>query len=254
MRLIISFVFIFYSLSIFQLNAQNRCASSEHRNLLLNENTGINWDRTEMEKTLSDWINSDESRSGLRSVMTIPVVVHVLYNSNEENIPDEQIQSQLDILNQDYRALNDDINNVPAEYQSLIADTEIEFCLAATDPDGNATTGITRKFTNNPVGLGGTTNIHYSDQGGQDAWDTEKYINIWVAKFAGGIGGISSFPGIGPAAEDGVEINYLQFGNINVDPPYHLGRTLTHEIGHYLNLEHPWGPQLSDCCDGRFCG
>ena len=166
--------------------------------------------------------------------------------------PDEQIISQIDVLNQDYQALNAEIPSIPAVFQPLIADIELEFCLAAVDPDGNQTTGITRKFTNNPVGIGGITAIHYSVLGGQDAWDTERYLNIWVAKFAGGIGGISSFPGIGPPEEDGVEVNYLQFGNINVDPPYHLGRTLTHEIGHYFNLEHPWGPSITDCCEDDF--
>lgn len=252
MKLFTFLFFLFCCSSICQLRGQNKCLSSEHRHSFLTKNPDTDYNRNEMEAVLSEWMNSLESRERFRSVITIPIVVHVLYFASEENIPDEQIYSQIDILNEDYRSLNADINIVPAEYQSLIADTEIEFCLAAVDPDGNETNGITRKFVNNPIGLGGTTEIHYSDMGGQDAWDTEKYINIWVSKFAGGIGGISSFPGVGPATEDGVEINYLQFGSINVEPPYHLGRTLTHEIGHYLNLEHPWGPELNDCCDDDF--
>ncbi len=85
--------------------------------------------------------------------------------------------------------------------------------------------------------------------GGKNAWNPEKYLNIWVAKFAGGVGGTSSFPGEGPLAEDGVQIDYRQFGTINVDEPYHLGRTCTHEIGHYFNLEHVWGPSINSCCN-----
>lgn len=192
--------------------------------------------------------------SGLssRSVVVIPVVVHVVWNSAEENIPDEQIHSQIEVLNRDFRAQNVEVPAIPSSFQSLVADVEFEFCLAKTDPEGNPTTGIVRSFTTNGVGIGGASEIHYSSQGGSDAWDTEKYLNIWVAKFAGGIGGIASFPGEGPDEEQGVEINYLQFGTINVEPPYHLGRTCTHEIGHFFNLEHPWGPQFDDCCEDDF--
>ncbi|MBI5914030.1 MAG: T9SS type A sorting domain-containing protein [Bacteroidetes bacterium] len=185
-----------------------------------------------------------------RSVVTIPVVVHVVWNTAAENISNEQILSQIDVLNEDYSAQNVEIPNVPAVFQPLIADVEFQFCLAQKDPDGNPTTGITRTFTSNSIGIGGTVNIHHSSMGGHDAWNPDKYLNIWVAKFAGGLGGVASFPGEGPADEQGVEINFLQFGNFGtVAPPYHLGRTCTHEIGHYFNLEHLWGPNFNSCCD-----
>lgn len=187
-----------------------------------------------------------------RAVITIPVVVHVVWNQSPENISDEQIQSQIEVLNQDFRADNIEVPNIPSVFQPLVADTELEFCLAKVDPDGNPTAGITRTFTQNSVGIGGSSSIHYTAQGGQDAWDTERYLNIWVAKFAGGVGGIATFPGQGEPAEDGVEIDYRQFGTVNLEPPYHLGRTCTHEIGHYLNLEHPWGPSFNDCCEDDF--
>ena len=234
------------------ISAQIKCAAVEGRNVNIQNDDTWEIEKSEMEKTISNWINEHRNSFHLRAVLTIPVVVHVIYNSPAENISEEQIISQIDVLNQDFRAMNDDLSTIPNDFQPLVADVEIEFCLAAVDPDGNATTGITRTFTNNNVGIGGTSSIHFSNQGGHDAWDPERYLNIWVAKFAGGIGGISSFPGIGPVAEDGVEINYIQFGTINVEPPYHLGRTLTHEIGHYLNLEHPWGPELNDCCADDF--
>ena len=187
-----------------------------------------------------------------RSVVEIPVVVHIVWNTAEEDISDEQVFSQIEVLNQDFRATNVEVPGIPSVFQALVADVEMEFCLAKTDPEGNATGGIVRTFTQNSVGIGGSSDIHYSDLGGSDAWDTERYLNIWVAKFAGGVGGIASFPGEGPAAEQGVEVDYRQFGTINVDPPYHLGRTCTHEIGHYFNLEHPWGPGFSDCCEDDF--
>jgi hypothetical protein len=185
-------------------------------------------------------------------VATSPVVVHVVWNQPVENISDEQIMSQIAVLNKDFRRLNVEVPGLPAVFQNLIADVEIEFCLASKDPNGNATTGITRTFTNNSVGIGGSPSIHHSSQGGQDAWDTERYLNIWVAKFAGSISGVASFPGEGPPDEQGVEINYKQFGTINTEAPYHLGRTCTHELGHFFNLEHPWGPGILDCCGDDF--
>ena len=246
------FLFIISLLLFCSAHAQNRCAAVEARQQLLDENLSWNAEKVTIENAISLWENTHRDGIGKRSVITIPVVVHVVYNNPVENISDAQIISQIDILNEDFRALNTEISSVPTVFQPLIADVEFEFCLASVDPNGNSTSGITRKFTANTVGIGGTVPIHYTAQGGQDAWDTEHYLNIWVAKFAGGIGGVSSFPGIGPMEEDGVEINYKQFGNINVEPPYHLGRTLTHEIGHYFNLEHPWGPHLNDCCEDDY--
>ncbi len=246
--MLISLLFSFWLSAAF---SQNRCGVTGADRV---DNPAWELAHAQREQILQKWIAENSERIGTRSTVTIPVVVHVLWNSGEQNISDEQIASQLAILNQDFRSLNVETPTIPAVFQPLIADVELEFCLARIDPNGNPTSGITRKFTNNPVGIGGTTAIHYSNQGGQGAWDTARYLNIWVAKFAGGIGGIASFPGEGPAAEDGIEINYLQFGNINVNPPYHLGRTLTHEVGHYLNLEHPWGPSITDCCGDDFVG
>jgi hypothetical protein len=187
-----------------------------------------------------------------RSVLTIPVVVHIIWNKNEENISDEQILSQIAVLNKDFRKKNSEASSVPAIFKDFAADVEIEFCLALRDPAGNPTKGITRTWTPNSAGIGGSKTIFYSTQGGKDAWNTKKYLNIYVAKFAGAISGFATFPESGPPAEDGVVINYLNFGTQNTNPPYNLGRTLTHEIGHYLNLEHPWGPKINDCCADDF--
>ncbi len=207
--------------------------------------------RADLEQKIKAWIGSND-QTQTRAVVTIPVVVHVVWSQQEENISEEQIKSQIKVLNKDFRRLNVEVPGIPAIFQNIIADVEMEFCLASKDPNGNATNGITRTFTNNSVGIGGSSAIHHSSEGGKDAWDTERYLNIWVAKFAGSVGGVASFPGEGPADEQGVEINYKQFGTINTVAPYHLGRTCTHEIGHYFNLEHPWGPGILDCCEDDF--
>lgn len=201
---------------------------------------------------IETWIERQGASIQHRSIITIPVVVHVVWNQPEENISNEQILSQIEALNQDFRALNSEIPLIPTEFKPLIADVGLEFCLANVDPQGNPTTGITRTFTNNSVGIGGTTAIHFTSLGGRDAWDPTRYLNIWVAKFAGGISGTATFPGQSPPEQDGVEINYRYFGTIHTDPPYNLGRTLTHEVGHYFNLEHPWGPSINDCCGDDF--
>lgn len=186
-----------------------------------------------------------------RTAVNIPVVVHVVWNKDEENISEEQILSQIEVLNKDFNAENVEVPSVPNMFADLVADVDFHFCLASKDPDGNPTNGITRTFTTNNQGIGGTSSIHHANQGGQDAWDTDKYLNIWVAKFAGAVGGVASFPNEGPDDEQGVEINYKHFGATGTatNPPYNLGRTCTHEIGHYFNLEHLWGPNINSCCN-----
>jgi hypothetical protein len=231
-------VFLWALYFTMEAQAPVKCFTGEHVKLLQNRPLKIG----QAENKSMDELHT-------RSVVNIPVVVHVVWNTPEENISDEQILSQIEVLNQDFRAENIEIPGIPSLFKNKIADVEFEFCLATRDPQGQATSGITRTFTNNSVGIGGTKAVHYAAQGGSDAWDPQHYLNIWVAKFFGGIGGTGSFPGEAPLPEDGIEINYKQFGKLNLQPPYHLGRTCTHEVGHYFNLEHVWGPNLNSCCN-----
>jgi hypothetical protein len=178
-------------------------------------------------------------------ITLIPVVVHVVYNTAAENISDAQINSQIDVLNLDYRMKNADIGNIPAVFNSQAADARIEFVLASTDPMGNPTTGITRTQTN-------VTTFTYDDKvkhastGGADAWATDRYLNLWVCSLGGGLLGYAQFSG-GPADTDGVVITYTGFGTSGTAAvPFNLGRTASHEIGHFLNLHHLWGDQASN--------
>jgi hypothetical protein len=167
-------------------------------------------------------------------------VVHVIYNTAAENISDAQIQSQMDVLNEDFRRLNADASNTPSAFLSVAADSEIEFCLATLDPNGNATNGITRTQTNQSS-WGADDAMKSSSSGGVDPWATDQYLNMWVCNLGGGLLGYAQFPG-GPASTDGVVMLTTSFGRVgNVQSPFHLGRTTTHEIGHYLNLYHIWG-------------
>ena len=118
-------------------------------------------------------------RASSSTIITIPVVVHVVYYNSTENISTAQVQSQIDILNEDFRRLNADAANTPFAFQSVAADCEIEFCLATTDPNGNSTTGITRTSTSQPS-FSTNDGVKYSSSGGIDAWNTSEYLNIWV--------------------------------------------------------------------------
>ena len=173
-------------------------------------------------------------------IITIPVVIHLLYKSAEQNISDEQLLSQLDVLNRDFRRMNADAVNTPEAFRSVAADTRIMFCLAKVAPDGRPTSGIIRKFTGKDFFLL-DDKMKYSAAGGDNAWDAKKYLNIWVCSLFGRNLGYATIPG-GPADKDGVVINYDVFGNKGfVRPPFNKGRTATHEIGHWLGLKHLWG-------------
>jgi len=214
----------------FQANAQRECASTVNHNYRYNNLAKGN--------SLKPMGHSRDTVSN--EIITIPVVVHVLYNKAAENISDDQILSQIEVLNNDYRRLNADTLNTPEAFKPVAADTRIMFCLAKVAPDGRQTTGIVRKHTNNTYFML-DDGMKFDAAGGADAWDASKYLNIWVCSMMGRSLGYSSLPG-DPAEVDGVVINYDVFGSRgNLRVPYTLGRTATHEVGHWLGLKHIWG-------------
>jgi hypothetical protein len=226
---------------------QRTCGTKDAVNNLIQNNPQFAANRANIENFTNNWI-TEHANDKSAATITIPVVVHVLYNNNTENISDAQVQSQIAVLNKDYRRLNTDASNTPSVWQSISADCGIEFCLATIDPSGNATNGITRTQTNNTSFSINNDNIKFTSQGGKDAWDRNKYLNLWVGDIGQGLLGYAIPPG-GPASTDGVVIGYQYFGTIGTaSAPFNKGRTATHEIGHWLNLEHIWGD------DGNSCG
>jgi hypothetical protein len=172
-------------------------------------------------------------------VITIPVIIHILYNNASQNISDTQVLSQLDALNKDYRKLNNTLN-IPSAFAPLAADSKITFCLAKTDPSGKATSGIIHKYTR-VANWTANDEMKFSASGGNDAWDSKKYLNIWVCNLFGRNLGYASLPG-SQADKDGIVIQYDVFGTAgSVRAPFNKGRTATHEIGHWLGLKHLWG-------------
>jgi hypothetical protein len=179
-------------------------------------------------------------------VTTVPVVVHVVFGNDEENISDEQVRSQIDVLNQDFRATNADVNTVPAPFAPLVADARIQFELATTDPGGAPSAGITRTQTS----VGSFTiddKVKSAASGGADPWPSHRYLNIWVCQL-GNLLGYASLPGVVGGPRDGVVIAHHAFGTTGTArAPFNLGRTTTHEIGHWLNLRHIWGDDGAEC-------
>jgi hypothetical protein len=242
-----STLLVFLLLCSGTLFSQDRnCATMEVLESQIKENPQLLQNMEKIERMTEDFIRKNPNGSGVRNIITIPVVVHVLYRTAEENISDAQIQSQIDVLNQDFSALNTELNppdgpNTPLGiFLGLQADVQVQFCLAQRDPSGNATTGITRRVTTN-TSWGTGTAVKTTSQGGTSPWNTSQYLNIWVCNIGGGILGYAQFPG-GSAATDGVVIDYRYTGNIGTaTAPYGKGRTCTHEVGHWLNLRHIWG-------------
>ncbi|GAA4312051.1 T9SS-dependent choice-of-anchor J family protein [Nibribacter koreensis] len=228
--------------------AQSRaCATMEYVQLLEKNRPGLRAQLKQQARNVNriDYKQLD-GKPVLGQVVTIPVVVHVLYNTNSQNISEAQIQSQLDVLNKDFRRLNADANKTPALFQGVAADAEIEFCLAKQDPNGEPTNGITRTATTVKQFSGLSDSMKFDGLGGKSAWDSKKYLNIWVVNFSNdaNILGFAQFPNSGPASTDGVVIDYQAFGTTGTAlNPYRLGRTTTHEVGHWLNLFHIWGDE-----------
>jgi hypothetical protein len=221
------------------------CATMEEHRQLLNEDPSYVTARAEIETAAR---NFAEGRTAARPGITrIPVVIHVVWRQTSENIPEDQIHSQIEVLNQDFRAINADISDVPSVWKSRIGDSRIEFELATVDPSGNATTGITRtKTAVTAFGHAGDP-VKSEATGGADPWPADQYLNMWVCQLGGGLLGYATFPGA-PAEIDGVVILHSGFGTTGTaKAPFDRGRTATHEIGHWLNLFHIWGDDGSGC-------
>ncbi len=214
--------------------------SSQHNPLIAEKQNQVDQLTAAFIKNITQLMEGNDTIKGVAESITIPVVVHILYNKNEENISDDQVFSQIEALNNDFRKLNNDIAKVPSVFASLATDCGINFVLAKVDPDGRATTGINRKKTSRGTWLD-DDKMKFSSSGGTEAWDTRQYLNIWVCNLASTILGYATFPG-GPENVDGVVIRWNVFGTRGkVWAPFDKGRTTTHEVGHWLNLKHTWG-------------
>ncbi|HKK39695.1 MAG TPA: M43 family zinc metalloprotease [Cryomorphaceae bacterium] len=185
-------------------------------------------------------------------ILIIPVVFHIVHQGGEENISMEQVQSAIDVLNEDFNAANSDINDVVDEFADIVGNVEFEFRLAKIDPDGNCTNGINRVLSE-------TTNEGLFEM--KDAtgiWDRSSYLNIWTCRQIGeGTAGYTFIPstvsGAFGQAYDGIVLLHNYVGRIGTSTPVR-SHALSHEVGHWANLEHTWGtsnsPGLPSNCSG----
>ena len=218
-------------------NAQERCTSRSITERWLQ----ARGEHVDLATEAAAWEQLGQERGG--GPRTIPVVVHVVWNTNAENVSDNVINNVIAEMNADYQALNSDYGNVRPGFLSSRGNPQITFCLATVDPNGDPTTGITRQQTSRTWFDPDTdTDDMKFAPVGTPAWNSTQYLNIWICDISSGATG--GFVTLGYA--------YLPVGNMpgsNVDGlvlDYNYGtspgsRTATHEIGHYLGLDHPWG-------------
>ena len=258
---------IFTSLLLFTGMAQevSPCATTEKQNeffesLTPQQQTDFLQQKEAYEQEIQTYIaNHPEAatNSHQRAIQyTIPVVIHIIHAGGPENISNEQVEDAIQIINDDYQKQNSDANDVVSAFQSIVADVEVEFKLAKRDPQGNCTNGITRTFSNVTFGGSGSDRID-AVQAEHGNWPGDEYLNVFVADQIGGAAGYTQLPydglfGGGTAMGNGIHILHNYVGSIGTSGTY-SSRALTHEIGHWLDLPHPWGgsntPAVASNCN-----
>jgi hypothetical protein len=206
------------------------CASQEVLEAQLKADPTLAIRMNQIEDFTNEQIIKGFSGRLVNGKIEIPVVVNVLYRTTAENISNTQIQSQIDVLNKDFNALNSDFNSVPALFSGVKANVGITFVLDQ----------VIRKSTTK-TSWGTRDAMKKPNQGGIAPTSPTTKLNLWSCTIGGGILGYAQFPG-GSSATDGVVMDPKYFGvSGSANAPYNLGRTGTHEVGHWMNLRHIWG-------------
>ncbi|MEN2402235.1 zinc metalloprotease [Flavobacterium sp. MC2016-06] len=210
--------------------ARRGCATQEVLEAQLKADPMLAIRMNEIEAFTSKQALSNFTGRLVNGKIEIPVVVNVLYRTTAENISAAQIQTQIDVLNKDFNALNSDYSSVPALFSGVKANVGITFVLDQ----------IIRKTTTK-TSWGTNDAMKKTAQGGLAPTSPTTKLNLWACTIGGGILGYAQFPG-GASATDGVVIDPKYFGlSGSANAPYNLGRTATHEVGHWMNLRHIWG-------------
>lgn len=243
-------IFFFLLIASNPLYAQRRCGTPVIVDSLMRNSEKFNKSRAKIENYLD--LFQREVDEVPPSVVTIPVVVHVVYKNESERIPEQRIVQQIELLTKDFRVKNQDIAIVPEKFRSKIADTNIEFKLAVRDQNNQHSQGIVYQRTNSPSFSMITDFVKKKSTGGDDPWNPESYLNIWVCDLVN-YSGYAIPPTLNRTISkehDGVVINYQYFGVNDIQGYLSRGRTLTHEVGHWLDLKHIWGEctPTDPCC------
>lgn len=258
LQLLILFVLSSFTISSFAQNnptSVRRCGTMEALNKKLQDPEFKAKFLKNQDRILK---NYDQQKNAKTTAIndTIPVVVHIIM-ANPSTVTDATCQSQMDVLNADYQGKNADTTRIPAAFKPLFGKGGITFMLAKTAPDGTPTTGIERRTNNVTFDMNTYKNAKHYATGGMDAWNPDKYFNVWVVNFNDGTLGVSVFPGDpDPYEEHGYLCDYRCWGTgaPYLSSSYNKGRTATHEIGHFFNLFHIWGDDGGDCTGSDFTG
>lgn len=234
----------------------SKCAQTEHTQRLIEERPGYAQQLQNAEAQIQSWLANYQPANGSnRSLQdTICVVVHVVYNTNQQNISDAQVFSQITVMNKDFSRENADTVNTPVAFQPVAGALPYHFQLARQDPNGNPTNGIDRRQTT-VANFIDDDKVKAYTTGGLDAWDVTKYLNLWVCPLSGGLLGYGEFPTGTPSNTFGLAVDYQAFGTMGTAAsPSNKGRTTTHEISHCFNLYHIWGDDGGTCTGSDLIG
>jgi len=234
--------------------AQNvvRCGTEQYLQSQEEKFPGTIQKLNDLQQAAREW--AADYPDALRLNHVIPVVIYVIWHTDQENISDSKIFSQIDVLNEDFNRQNVDTSKTPDVWKSIGGNMPVTFCLAAHAPDGTDTNGITRTYTDK-TSFDADGSMKQSYTGGEDGWPSDYYLNIWVCNLVNSYGGndVLGFASVDPGGgDDGVVISYNVFGRgESLKPLYDQGRTCTHEVGHWFGLDHTFagGCYSSDGCD-----
>lgn len=214
--------------------ASRSCYSMEHLEEQLASDPALALRMQEIEDFTQKVLKNPEQFRILNDgTLEVPVHVNVLYRTSAENVSNAQIQSQIDVLNQDFGAYNSDYSQIPSIFQGVASgDIKIRFVWSTSNVTRKSTTKRSWRLNDD---------MKKSSRGGIDPTNCSTTLNIWVCNLSSGYLGYAQFPG-GNCATDGVVIDNNAFGTTgSAQAPFNLGRTGTHEVGHYFNLRHIWG-------------
>ncbi|MCA6365389.1 MAG: T9SS type A sorting domain-containing protein [Bacteroidetes bacterium] len=227
-----------FSTAAFAQQPAIRCHTNEFAAQHTDVQTQQNY--ADAENRITRWLEQHPDAGNTRTTIVIPVIFHVVYNNAQGNVAPLRLIEQLDVLNEDFGGYNSDYGNTPAVWQPISGNTDIQFCLAHVNPQGGWTNGYEYYQTN--ASLCTFSNIFTTAPG----WNPNNYLNIWVVQCNNSVLGFAAPPG-SPATEDGVVIMHNYIGQTGASAPYDLGRTATHEVGHWLGLQHIWGDDGGAC-------